>query len=76
MAKREHQSLATFAAAAPKRPVRCSVCLLPQRIEIDEAKRSGSATVPQMIAWLAGEHRVEITRSKLDAHFQSRHHVS
>lgn len=75
MAKPERPSLAAFAAATPRRPTRCSVCLLPMRAELDQAKLTGTATVPQMIAWLAEVHGVEMTKPKLDAHFQTRHHL-
>lgn len=49
------------------------MCALAERAELDAAKNAGTASITQMLGWLAG-NGVEMTRGRLNNHFQSRHH--
>lgn len=71
--------LATFAKEKPQavRGTPCWTCYLPEAAELNAAKTNGTASLPQMIAWLIEERgytQDEARRPRLTNHFQSKHH--
>lgn len=70
--------LTEFAESRPTKQGRpCWTCSLPERAEIDAAKRDRTVSVPQIIDWLVevkGYDPAEARRSRLENHFQSGHH--
>jgi hypothetical protein len=80
----EARSLESFVAALPVER-KCWVCNVPEREEIDAAKRRGpyvndkgelvKVTVPKTVAWLKARGHTDATPARINFHFQARHHA-
>jgi hypothetical protein len=69
-------SLSSYVAANPSARGRaCWACGIPQRAEIDAARRAGSASVTQMVGYLRAAGHAAASRGKLESHFEGGHHV-
>jgi hypothetical protein len=75
------KSLATYIEEHPRSTggVKCWLCSLPEVEEVNAAYRTGKASIPSIVRWLADQEQgpgySEATYSKVKGHFVSyRHH--
>lgn len=67
-------SLAAYAAAKKAAAIRCTVCKLAQRADIEGDRASSGASFFVISQWLREEHGVMIGEGAIAQHFRQGHH--